>query len=61
MNRAPTILLIGAIQVGKMFVTAVVLMAAILGECFAPRFRAFGIEPVPVSPLRASIAFAGAC
>lgn len=26
-----------------------------LGVGFAPRFRAFGIEPVPVSPLRASI------
>jgi len=35
MNRAPTILLIGAIQVGKMFVTAVVLMAAIEAVAFA--------------------------
>lgn len=29
------------------------------GGCFAPRFRPFGIEPLRVSPVPASIAFAG--
>ena len=32
--------------------------ATATGECFAPRFRPFGIEPLRVSPVPASIAFA---